>query len=121
LRKTAMRRLAVRRRQSMLNAMVHTSLYARLARSLAALVVACASTARADEPTAAALPNAPAAIVHAYGEYSADCLEWTDSCTICRRTENSETACSTPGIACQPREIACSVRRQGGGSGPTSK
>ena len=37
--------------------------------------------------------------------------EWTDGCIICQRT-NQGIACSTPGIACMPRERQC-LRREG--------
>jgi hypothetical protein len=39
------------------------------------------------------------------------CAEWTDGCIICQRT-GQEPACSTPGIACVPREQQC-LRRDG--------
>ena len=34
------------------------------------------------------------------------CAEWTDGCIVCQRTEQGP-ACSTPGIACVPREQQC--------------
>ena len=34
------------------------------------------------------------------------CAEWTDGCIVCQRTEHGP-ACSTPGIACVPREQQC--------------
>jgi hypothetical protein len=34
------------------------------------------------------------------------CAEWTDGCVVCQRTEQGP-ACSTPGIACVPREQQC--------------
>ena len=39
------------------------------------------------------------------------CAEWTDSCIICQRTDQG-LACSTPGIACVPRDRQC-LRREG--------
>jgi hypothetical protein len=54
--------------------------------------------------------------MQAYGDQHLACLEWTDSCRICRRLDpaspsEAEIACSTPGIACQPGEIACKATR----------
>jgi len=37
------------------------------------------------------------------------CLEWTDGCVVCQRTQEGR-ACSTPGIACVRQEPRC-VRR----------
>ena len=37
------------------------------------------------------------------------CAEWTDGCVVCQRTEQGP-ACSTPGIACVPREQQCMRR-----------
>lgn len=76
----------------------------------------CAVSASADEPQPlprpAPLPMPPPVSMQAYGDDNADCLEWTDSCTICRRGDDAEIACSTPGIACQPGEIICVVKRK---------
>ena len=42
---------------------------------------------------------------------SETCAEWTDGCIVCQRTSEG-LACSTPGIACVPRERQC-LRRAG--------
>jgi hypothetical protein len=81
-----------------------------LFRALALLALVC-SPARTE----------PAIPVQAYGETNADCLEWTDSCVICVRREGAEPACSTPGIACRPGEIACSASREKTASPPESR
>ena len=51
-------------------------------------------------------PSAPASF-----EDERTCAEWTDGCIVCQRTDGG-VACSTPGIACVPRERQC-LRRQG--------
>ena len=51
-------------------------------------------------------PSTPAAF-----EGEPTCAEWSDGCIVCQRTE-AGLACSTPGIACVPRERQC-LRRQG--------
>ncbi len=40
--------------------------------------------------------------VQAWGRDNPDCVEWSDGCVVC-----TKEACSTPGIACTPRETAC--------------
>ncbi len=45
--------------------------------------------------------------VLAYGAAHPECLEWTDSCRVCLRSPDGRVGCSTPGIACQPKEIVC--------------
>jgi hypothetical protein len=51
-------------------------------------------------------PSTPAAF-----EGEPTCAEWGDGCIVCQRT-NAGLACSTPGIACMPRERQC-LRREG--------
>ena len=51
-------------------------------------------------------PSTPAAF-----EGEPTCAEWSDGCIVCQRT-NGSVACSTPGIACVPRERQC-LRREG--------
>jgi hypothetical protein len=45
--------------------------------------------------------------VLAYGAAHPECLEWTDSCRTCLRSPDGRVGCSTPGIACQPKDIVC--------------
>ncbi len=71
---------------------------------LSALGLICAGLAFADE----AAPKLPSDVsVLAYGAAHPDCLEWTDSCRTCQRSPDGRLACSTPGIACQPKDIVC--------------
>ncbi len=88
---------------------------------LACLKLACAlvlasAAAHADAPTPPPSPKEREAIVQAYGEADANCLEWTDGCVICRRLEGAEAACSTPGVACEPGDIACRISLDSGAS-----
>jgi hypothetical protein len=57
-------------------------------------------------PAATSTPSTPAAF-----EGEPTCAEWTDGCIVCPRGDGG-VACSTPGIACVPRERQC-VRREG--------
>ena len=59
--------------------------------------------ARADE--APAPSPAEQASLQGFAAAHPACLEWSDGCAVCKRAD--AVHCSTPGIACQPREIAC--------------
>ncbi len=78
--------------------------------ALAALAAFAARPALADEPTMAPLLKPPAEItsVQAFGDANTACAEWSNGCAICKRDESGNFACSTPGIACQPKAAACS-------------
>src|SRR5262249_10042529 len=54
-------------------------------------------------------PGQPSADwVQSYGERNKDCLEWTDTCVNCVRTQSGEnSSCSNIGIACQPKQVTC--------------
>jgi hypothetical protein len=81
-----------------------------------AMLGGAAGVVLADAPPRSDLAQAPAASLRAYGERNPDCLEWTDSCGVCRRLGPSEPkapeiACSTPGVACQPGDVMCRYAR----------
>ena len=40
--------------------------------------------------------------VQAWGRANPNCAEWSDACVTC-----TKEGCSTPGIACTPKETAC--------------
>ena len=86
----------------------------------AGLLAAGLGAARADEPGMSPLLKLPAisappgaaptppVSVLGWGDANASCAEWTNGCIICKRDEAGSAACSTPGIACQPKAISCS-------------
>lgn len=78
---------------------------------IALAIVALAATARADEQSAPKMP-APERVVSmpAYADADLKCQEWTNSCSVCARTEKGAPQCSTPGPACLPKEIVCTRR-----------
>ncbi len=47
--------------------------------------------------------------VQAFGDTDRICAEWTDGCVICLR---ETSACSLPGIACQPKTVTCTKALQ---------
>jgi hypothetical protein len=73
-----------------------------------ALVIVLGTVALAHVLPAAtsASPPQPASF-----DNKTSCAEWTDGCVVCQRTGEG-LACSTPGIACVPRERQC-LRREG--------
>lgn len=70
---------------------------------IVSLLMTAAHAVKADE-------TAPPPSIAAYGDQNPDCLEWTDSCIVCRRVSDTEFSCSTPGIACQPGGVTCNER-----------
>ncbi len=79
--------------------------------SLAPVAAFCQAAAPASpsaDPPAIELPKpsideqAEQKTVQAWGREHAECSEWSDGCVAC-----TKDGCSTPGIACTPREIAC--------------
>lgn len=80
----------------------------------AIFIVGCGaslSCVLADEPQAPSA-QAESAVIHAYGSANPSCVEWTDGCTTCAKSDAAEPACSTPGIACQPAGIQCKKNTQ---------
>jgi len=77
---------------------------------LAALGLAILTPAFAED---AAAPKVPSDVsVLAYGAAHPECLEWTDSCRTCTRSPDGRVACSTPGIACTPKQVVCKEERK---------
>jgi hypothetical protein len=76
------------------------------------------SAPASSEPAPVAPPplpgkkSPPDISMEAYGTSNPQCMEWTDSCQICARDSQNQTACSTPGIACLPGEISCKSERK---------
>jgi len=79
-------------------------------RSLALLTVAgilCSVGSAQQTPPS---PEAAEVTVHSYQRFDATCLQWTDDCRVCKRTENAPPTCSNIGTACQPGTIRCTER-----------
>jgi hypothetical protein len=73
-------------------------------------IVACSvalSGALADRAKTPPVPAQHPVPIQAYGTDNPTCLEWTDGCTICAKSEAGAIACSTPGIACQKAGLQC--------------
>ena len=76
-------------------------------RWLALLLGFCLSAQSAAAQTATPTKVPSDVSVLAYGAAHPECLEWTDSCRTCLRSPDGRVGCSTPGIACQPKDIVC--------------
>ena len=80
---------------------------AAFAACLAALATG-ANAAGMNTPAPTPTPLTPEQLsLQGFGAQTPGCLEWGDSCSICKRDEASAAHCSTPGIACQPEAIVC--------------
>ena len=76
--------------------------------ALAAAMNATTKPPTEETPTPTAPPLSPEQLsLQGFGAQTANCLEWGDSCSICKRDDSGAMQCSTPGIACQPEAIAC--------------
>jgi hypothetical protein len=81
------------------------------------LALALTGGAHADETPASTNPAEEANLKN-FGASHRECLEWSDGCSVCKLfprgvpangviAEMDYVACSLPGIACQPADIAC--------------
>jgi hypothetical protein len=68
---------------------------------------AAGSGALADQARKPPMPPSHPVPIQAYANDNPSCLEWTDGCTICAKSDGGAIACSTPGIACQPAGLQC--------------
>ncbi len=75
--------------------------------------VAIASAIAVAEQTAPAGPPAeePPSI-HRYGDVDAACQQWIDGCRACDRGNDGAPVCSNIGIACQPKAVQCTTRKE---------
>ena len=72
---------------------------------LVGLCLSAGAPALADATAPAKVPSDVSVL--AYGAAHPGCREWTDGCRICLRSPDGRVGCSTPGIACQPKDIVC--------------
>lgn len=82
--------------------------------TVALLVAELTGAAFAEDATPLPTPATPAPsatpdpTLTAYGVQYPNCGEWSNSCAVCTRDDAGKPRCSLPGIACQPKAIACS-------------
>jgi hypothetical protein len=75
--------------------------------ALALLFFSGGSATFADQAKTPSVPTPHPVSIQSYGADNPPCLEWTDGCTICAKSEAGAIACSTPGIACQKAGLQC--------------
>ena len=82
---------------------------------IAAIALLAAGTF-ADKASEPPKPIAEASI-HNYGDVDKSCVAWSDGCRNCGRgsAAGNSPFCNNIGIACQPRAILCTERRNGSG------
>ncbi len=78
----------------------------RLKYLIAAAVSALPSLAWADSYRAPPIREGRPVSIQAYGGQNPACLEWTNGCVVCVKTDG-HAACSMPGIACTPAGLTC--------------
>jgi hypothetical protein len=72
-----------------------------------AVLILCFGLPVSGAHAAAETPTPQERSLQGFGAQTLNCVEWSDSCSICLRDESGAMHCSTPGIACQPEAIAC--------------
>jgi hypothetical protein len=77
---------------------------------LAALVTSAPAAAQNTPSPSNAQSTAADESMTAFGNRDKLCIEWTDECRHCVRSEADKIACSNIGIACQTKEIRCISR-----------
>lgn len=75
------------------------------------IFLAATAFAQQPAPPETAAPAEPPSI-QAYGDRDATCIRWADSCRACSRGPDGEPRCSNIGIACQPKKVECTARKE---------
>lgn len=70
--------------------------------ALSLFLIIAPAAASADEPAPPPQAQIERDVVQAWGRDHANCEEWSDGCVAC-----TKAGCSTPGIACTPKETVC--------------
>jgi hypothetical protein len=69
------------------------------------LLIGFAAAASARSGEAPSMPPQEQSTLQSFAAAHPECREWDDGCATCQR--DAAVHCSTPGIACQPHDIAC--------------
>lgn len=76
---------------------------------LIGVLMAGAAAAEPSAPPAPASAEPPS--IQAYGDRDASCQQWIDGCRACGRGNDGAPVCSNIGIACQPKAVQCTARK----------
>ena len=52
-----------------------------------------------------------AMVLQSFGAKNPGCVEWSDSCSTCRRADDGKAKCSTVGIACISGDLVCKLEK----------
>ena len=89
-----------------------TKLPARhLGAALAASLLAATLAAPPSLATRLSILESDLPAAQSWAQKNVNCLEWGDSCFVCKRGEDGKAQCSTPGIACTSNEIICKAEK----------
>ncbi len=73
------------------------------------LMAATALAAPSESPVP---PTQEPPSIHGYGDTDRTCQQWVDGCRACNRGGDGGPVCSNIGIACQPKAIECTARKE---------
>ena len=68
--------------------------------------------AMAEQAVPPVQPTAEPPSIHRYGDVDTTCEQWMDGCRACGRGGDGAPVCSNIGIACQPKAVQCTTRKE---------
>ena len=74
-------------------------------------VLLVAVMAVAEQAAPPVLPAKESPSIHRYGDVDTTCQQWIDGCRACGRSSDGAPVCSNIGIACQPKAVECTARK----------
>jgi hypothetical protein len=77
---------------------------------LGAVLAGTVATAEPTVPPRAPVADPPS--IQAYGDIDTNCQQWSDACRACGRGGDGAPVCSNIGIACQPKAVQCTTRKE---------
>ena len=79
---------------------------------LAGVFALAAAFSQQPAPPETPAPATESPSIQAYGDRDATCVRWVDSCRACSRGPDGAPLCSNIGIACQPKQVECTERKE---------
>ena len=77
---------------------------------LSALLAGTIAAAEQTGPPPTPVGDSPS--IQAYGDIDTACQQWSDACRACGRGSDGAPVCSNIGIACQPKLVQCTTRKE---------
>jgi hypothetical protein len=66
----------------------------------------------AEQTAPPAPPAGEPPSIQGYGDVDTNCQQWSDACRACGRGNDGAPVCSNIGIACQPKAVQCTARKE---------